>query len=111
MGVSRDLDQTPLPGKRPGLQGPIDDAFTTSFLCVSWNGQSLEPTVQAWADANLKRFAYEWRRYFRGELPMKNDTDVTDDDLRKSQSHSVRRPRQQSLDRPGAAETADALDS
>ena len=48
----------------------------------SWNGQGLEnPAVQAWADANLKRFAYEWHRYFRGELLVKNDTDVTDADI------------------------------
>jgi pimeloyl-ACP methyl ester carboxylesterase len=76
------LDETPLSGKRPGLQGPIDDAFTTPFLCVRGTGKAWNPAVQAWADANLKRFAYEWRRYFRGELPVKDDTDVTEDDLR-----------------------------
>jgi pimeloyl-ACP methyl ester carboxylesterase len=77
-----DLDPTPLPGKRPGLQGPIDDAFTTPFLCVRGTGKAWNPAVQAWADANLKRFAYEWRRYFRGELPVKDDTAVTEEDLR-----------------------------
>jgi hypothetical protein len=77
-----DLDQPPLPEKRPGLQGPIDDAFTTPFLCVRGTGKAWNPAVQAWSDANLKRFAYEWRRYFRGELPVKDDTAVTDDDLR-----------------------------
>jgi pimeloyl-ACP methyl ester carboxylesterase len=77
-----DLDQMPLSGKRPGLQGPIDDAFTTSFLCVRGTGKAWNPTVQSWADANLKRFAYEWRRYFRGELPVKDDTAVTAEDLR-----------------------------
>ena len=35
----------------------------------------------AWADASLG-FAYEWDRYFRGELPVKDDTDVTEDDVR-----------------------------
>lgn len=39
--------------------------------------------MQAWADASLKRFAYEWHRYFRGELPVKDDTAVTDEDVRK----------------------------
>ena len=70
-------------GKRPGLQGPIDDAFTTPFLCVRGTGTAWNPAVQAWADANLKRFAYEWARYFRGELPIKDDTDVTEDDIRR----------------------------
>jgi poly(3-hydroxybutyrate) depolymerase len=70
-------------GKRPGVQGPIDDAFTSPFLCVRGTGKPWNPTVQAWSDANLKRFAYEWRRYFRGELPVKDDTAVTEDDLRR----------------------------
>jgi predicted acyl esterase/pimeloyl-ACP methyl ester carboxylesterase len=73
----------PLTGKRPGLQGPIDDAFTTPFLCVRGTGKAWNPAVQAWADANLKRFAAEWHHYFRGELPIKNDTDVTEEDVRR----------------------------
>ena len=72
-----------LTGKRPGLQGPIDDAFTTPFLCVRGTGKAWNPAVQAWSDASLKRFAYEWHRYFRGELPVKDDTDVTEDDVRR----------------------------
>jgi pimeloyl-ACP methyl ester carboxylesterase len=75
--------QADLPGKLPGLQGPIDDAFTAPFLCVRGTGKPWNPTVQAWADANLKRFAYEWARYFRGDLPVKDDTAVTEDDLRR----------------------------
>ena len=70
-------------GKRPGLQGPIDDAFTAPFLCVRGTGRPWNTAVQAWADASLRRFAYEWNRYFRGELPVKNDTDVTEADRQK----------------------------
>ena len=81
--ISAISTRTPLPGKRPGLQGPIDDAFTTPFLCVRGTGKAWNPAVQAWADASLKRFAYEWRRYFRGELPVKDDTDVTEEDVRR----------------------------
>jgi hypothetical protein len=77
------LDMVDLPGKRPGVQGPIDDAFTTPFLCVRGTGKPWNPAVQAWSEACLGRFAYEWHRYFRGELPVKNDTDVTPDDLRR----------------------------
>ena len=77
------LDEAKLEGKRPGVQGPIDDAFTTPFLCVRGTGKAWNPAVQAWADANLKRFAYEWHRYFRGELPVKDDTAVTDDDIKR----------------------------
>jgi poly(3-hydroxybutyrate) depolymerase len=75
------LDALTLTGKRPGLQGPIDDAFARPFLCVRGTGQAWNPAVGAWADANLKRFANEWRRHYRGYLPIKDDTDVTEDDV------------------------------
>ena len=68
-------------GKRPGLQGPIDDAFSAPFLCVRGTGVPWNTDVQAWADARLKRFAEEWRVWFRGELPVKKDTEVTDEDV------------------------------
>ena len=79
-------DTIVLTGKRPGAQGPIDDAFTKPFLCVRGTGKPWNPAVQAWADANLKRFAYEWHRYFRGELPVKDDSAVTADDI---QNHNL----------------------
>jgi poly(3-hydroxybutyrate) depolymerase len=77
------LDAVQLDGKRPGLQGPIDDAFTTPFLCVRGTGKAWNPAVQAWADASLRRFAHEWARYFRGDLPVKDDTAVTDADVKR----------------------------
>ncbi len=70
-------------GKRPGLQGPIDDAFTAPFLCVRGTGKPWNPAVGAWAEANLKRFAHEWGRYFRGDLPIKDDSAVTEADVRR----------------------------
>ncbi len=69
-------------GKRSGLQGPIDDAFCASFLCVRGTGKPWNTEVNAWASASLRRFEYEWARYMRGDLPVKNDTDVTEADVR-----------------------------
>ncbi len=69
-------------GKRPGLQGPIDDALTSPFLCVNGTGQPWNAAAQTYAQASLRRFAEEWRHYFRGELPIKDDVDVTEADLR-----------------------------
>ncbi|MCP5554483.1 MAG: right-handed parallel beta-helix repeat-containing protein [Akkermansiaceae bacterium] len=71
-----------LSGKRPGLQGPIDDAFATPFLCVRGTGQPWHAEVHDWAAAGLRRFEYEWHRFLRGDLPVKNDTEVTEADLR-----------------------------
>ncbi|MEN9576392.1 MAG: hypothetical protein RL514_4247 [Verrucomicrobiota bacterium] len=81
---SGSLEAATLTGKRPGLQGPLDDAFARPFLCVRGTGKPWNPAVGAWADANLKRFAYEWRRHYRGYLPVKNDTDVTEDDVKRA---------------------------
>ena len=67
--------------KRPGLQGPIDDAFTTPFLCVRGTGQAWNSAVKAYTTASLNRFAREWHHYFRGELPIKDDVDVTAEDI------------------------------
>ncbi len=68
-------------GKRPGVQGPIDDAFSSRFLCVLGTGTPWNEDVQTWADESLKRFAEEWRVWFRGELPIKDDSQVTENDV------------------------------
>ncbi len=67
--------------KSPSSQGPIDDAFTKRFVCVRGTGTPWNPAAHAYAEASLSRFADEWRRYFRGDLPVKDDVDVTDDDF------------------------------
>lgn len=68
-------------GKSPGLQGPIDDAFTEPFLCVRGTGKPWNKEADDYAQASLKRFAEEWHHYFRGELPLKDDTAVTESDF------------------------------
>lgn len=73
----------PAEGKRPGLQGPIDDAFAAPFLCVRGTGKPWNAAVQTWADASLKRFEEEWRLWFRGDLPLKDDSQITADDLKQ----------------------------
>jgi poly(3-hydroxybutyrate) depolymerase len=70
--------------KRPGLQGPIDDAFSARFLCVRGTGTPWNPSAAAWAEECLKRLGAEWHRHYRGELPLKADTEVTPEDLRES---------------------------
>ena len=93
------------------MQGPIDDAFTAPFLCVRGTGTAWNPAVQAWAEASLKRFAYEWSRYFRGELPVKDDTAVTAEDVRRFNLILFGDPGSNSLDRPGAPAAAGPLDA
>lgn len=67
--------------KVSGLQGPIDDAFMDGFLCVRGTGKPWHEATQKYADANLARFKSEWSQYLRGDLPIKDDVDVTEDDI------------------------------
>jgi hypothetical protein len=69
------------PQKVPRLQGPIDDAFTAPFLCVRGTGQPWHEATGKYAEGNLKRFEAEWDKYLRGALPVKDDTDVTAEDI------------------------------
>ena len=70
--------------KRPGLQGPVDDAFLSRFLYVRPTGSPQDPVVHAWAIAEMERGIREWRNIFRGEVRVKNDTEVTPADMAES---------------------------
>jgi hypothetical protein len=79
--VERNTVKNAKVNKAHGLQGPIDDAFTSPFLCVRGTGQPWNVGVQEYAAASLLRFAEEWHHYFRGALPVKDDIDVTNEDI------------------------------
>jgi dienelactone hydrolase len=68
--------------KVPGIQGPIDDAFTHPFLCVHGTGKPWHEATQRYADGALKRFQEEWSKYLRGDLEVKDDIEVTSEDIR-----------------------------
>jgi len=74
-------DRQRQPQKVTGLQGPIDDAFTEAFLCVRGTGKPWHEAVQRHADDSLQRFRQEWSKYWRGDLPIKDDSDVTYEDI------------------------------
>lgn len=67
--------------KRHGLQGPIDDAFTDSFLVVRPTGSALNEKVGGWVVAEMARATNHWRQHFRGDARVKDDTAVTDEDI------------------------------
>jgi hypothetical protein len=74
-------DAAPL-RKRPGLQGPIDDAFMEPFVFI---GPKAPPdgssAVEAWAREEYARATREWRRHFRGEIVERRAVDVTPQDI------------------------------
>jgi hypothetical protein len=69
------------PRKTNNLQGPIDDAFTDSFLCVRGTGKPWHAATQQYAEKDLARFAQEWNKFLRGDLPIRDDVDVTEEDV------------------------------
>lgn len=68
--------------KKPGLQGPIDDAFMGAFLMVKPTGKAANEKVGAWAEKELKHATDHWRKQFRGDAPVKADAEVTDADIK-----------------------------
>ncbi|MCA9156003.1 MAG: prolyl oligopeptidase family serine peptidase, partial [Planctomycetales bacterium] len=67
--------------KRHGLQGPIDDAFMDSFVFVRPTGKCASQMVDDWTQAEMQRAIEHWRRHFRGHPRVKDDRDVTDEDI------------------------------
>jgi hypothetical protein len=67
--------------KRHGLQGPIDDAFLDTFLMVRPTGKPLNERVGAWAKGEMAHAIDHWRKQFRGDAPVKDDTDVSEADI------------------------------
>lgn len=64
--------------KRPGLQGPIDDAFNGSFVFVMPSGTSSDPIVQAWYEQESQHAMQQWRKHFRGDVRVVRDDEVSD---------------------------------
>lgn len=72
-------DQSRALAKRHELQGPIDDAFMDSFVFVRPTGKANHDAVDKWTKAELDRAIVHWRRHFRGDARVINDTDLTDE--------------------------------
>ena len=67
--------------KKPGLQGPIDDAFRDAFLVVRPTGKPENKEAAQYINETLEQFRKEWAKYMRGDVRIKDDKAVTDDDI------------------------------
>jgi dienelactone hydrolase len=65
--------------KRHNLQGPIDDAFMSPFVCVRGTGTPWSAEHVAWANWTLERFQKEFDKGFRGQPPVTDDQKVNAD--------------------------------
>lgn len=59
--------------KRHNLQGPIDDAFTRPFVCITGTGTPSSQAHQDWSDWTLNRFKSEYDKWLRAEVPTIDD--------------------------------------
>ena len=67
--------------KMHGLQGPIDDAFMDAFVFVTPTGRPLSAASGKWTREQADYAISEWVHFFRGEPRVKNDTDISSDDI------------------------------
>ncbi|WP_031497091.1 prolyl oligopeptidase family serine peptidase [Bryobacter aggregatus] len=70
--------------KRHGLQGPIDDAFLSSFVMVLPSGKPQSEATGKWVEAESSRAIRNWRSLFRGAARVKKDSEITDADIAAS---------------------------
>jgi hypothetical protein len=70
--------------KRQHLQGPIDDAFMDTFLVVRPTGSANHEAIDNWSRSELEHLVTHWRRHFRGDAVVKNDSEVTEADIQSS---------------------------
>lgn len=78
------LETTSKYQKRPGLQGPIDDAFFDRFLVVTPTKESSEPEFDQWVQFELQHLRDRWSALFRGNLPEKPADQITARDIERS---------------------------
>jgi hypothetical protein len=82
--ASSTVSAVPQPTKQPNLQGPIDDAFMSSFIMVKPTGQPLNAQSGQWAQAEMKEALFQWRRQFRGPAQVKDDGAISDEDIKSN---------------------------
>lgn len=68
--------------KRPGLQGPIDDAYFGPTLAVAGTGTAWNAAADSWSKQELGVFREGWGRYCRATLPETTDASLTAADIR-----------------------------
>jgi predicted esterase len=66
--------------KKPGLQGPIDDAFLEAFLVVTPDTPPANPLLAKWVTDEIAYLKERWETTFRGTLRLKKASEVTAED-------------------------------
>ncbi len=70
--------------KRPGLQGPIDDAFLSSFVVVGPRDDPKNGALARWVNFELDHFRSRWQSLFRGKLYEERASMLDSGDMKNS---------------------------
>ncbi|OUX51476.1 MAG: hypothetical protein CBE43_03110 [Rhodopirellula sp. TMED283] len=70
--------------KRPGLQGPIDDAFCEKFLFVAPSRPAQHGTTQRWINKEFKYAKERWSRLMRGNVNVVLDSELTEEQIKNN---------------------------
>lgn len=70
--------------KRHDLQGPIDDAFMSRFICVRGTKTPWSADHQAWSDWSRARFEREFDQWMRAAPRTVDDVSLSDDEIEES---------------------------
>ena len=68
--------------KRPGLQGPIDDAFLSRFIVVGPDEDPSGLKLSRWVEFESDHFRKRWKALMRGELLEMGASELDSDDVR-----------------------------
>ncbi len=82
-GTSSKGTSTSALAKKHGLQGPIDDLFLAPFLVVLPSGKFHNKQVEQWSNFESDHLSERWRTLFRGNVRVKRDNEVTQEDIEK----------------------------
>ncbi|MEW6357740.1 MAG: NPCBM/NEW2 domain-containing protein [Planctomycetota bacterium] len=75
--------ERPIPtGKRPGVEGPIEDLFMSPFMIVYGTTANTEIERRI-VKEQAEFFAADWERLYHSKCRMKADTDVTPEDIER----------------------------
>ena len=70
--------------KKPGLQGPIDDAFMQPFIFILPSGMSKDKSVDQWVKNEAEHAMTHWRKHFRGDIRKIMDSELSESHLATS---------------------------
>ncbi|MEL6108020.1 MAG: prolyl oligopeptidase family serine peptidase [Planctomycetota bacterium] len=67
--------------KRPGIQGPIDDAFCDRFIFVLPSRPARHGRIQRWISRETEYAQRRWRRLMRGDVQFVLDREITEEHI------------------------------